>query len=99
YARAHIYRPLRCCSRVFAWLLVRSISARTSASYAHFLSDERQPAPVLRHLASNGLVEYVLNAAGDRARLAVADHAAVDVANGRDLHGGAGEEQLVGAQD
>src|SRR5262245_2718748 len=58
--------------------------------------DVLEPAPPILGLAAKQAEKRLLDRGGDWAALARADREAVDRTNGRDLGGGAGEEQLVG---
>src|SRR5579864_4642186 len=58
--------------------------------------DMLDPVLVLVHLAANGRVIHLLNAAGYRSGPAVAQHPVVDGLDGHDLGGRAGQERLVG---
>src|SRR5688572_27740222 len=64
----------------------------------HFLcGDRREPVAVLVRLAGDAVEERLLQLFRDRAALAAADRAVVELADRRYLRGGAGEESLVGA--
>src|SRR5262245_17711739 len=60
------------------------------------LTDKRQPISRRFFLARSDAEEFVLQLRGDGPPFSVADLGAVDAADGRDLGGGAGEEDLVG---
>ena len=78
----------------------RPIQRSGSCAYlfANVWTDEREPVPILRQLSPHGLVERVLNTTRDRPWFTAADDAAVHVADRGHFDGGAGEEQLVGAE-
>src|SRR5213078_2106016 len=75
-----------------------SRTAGLDVSCTHLFADERQPAPVLRQLPADGLVERVLNTTGDRPRFTVADDVAIHLADKGDFHCGTREKQFIAAE-
>src|SRR5690606_2601927 len=69
--------------------------ARAKREGAEPLLDRTEPLFVAVVAAAHDVEELVLELLRDRADLALADRAVVDLAYGRDLRGGAGEEALV----
>src|SRR3954451_150014 len=73
----------------------RSTSASSAGRTSVLLVDRRPPLAVLGHLAANDLEVAPLQREGRVARLARADHPAVDLGHGGHLHAGAHKEHLV----
>src|SRR5215813_8864184 len=63
---------------------------------SRLLAHERQPIAGRFFLARSDCEEFVLELRGDCAAFAAADLGAVNAADGRNLSGGAGEEDFVG---
>src|SRR4051794_15269694 len=79
-------------SRRAGWCRRRRSSSRGGSGHGHHVV----PVGVALRAAVQRVLEDVLDRAGDLARLARADRPVVDLANGCQLGGGAGHEDLVG---
>src|SRR5258708_39833649 len=79
---------------------VTSTNLRSSSDGCDiFRLDRGEPLAIFRVAAVHDLEERALDALGHGTARARADHAAVELADGRDFRRGAGEERLVGDVD